>query len=241
MLNLKNNFQQQLLTADWDNSYQLSSLVCSLNSVKMEPTKLSEEKLLELANNRLQASKTLRHKSQASEQSIEKWLLTSYKFSQKDFLEFHDLLLINQSLGGTGELRENDIKAEARYVTHSKINEYIDVLSETIEKLNFQISQDTPQMTHHFLYTLAFFARTFSSVHPFSDANGRTLRIILDFYLDKAWLPPLTYNSPGEFYLSAFEGTNYFPSILEVADIIYRGINNSFKTLLTTEIKSEIT
>ncbi len=79
--------------------------------------------------------------------------------------------------------------------------------------------------------TLAAWAyQTLVSIHPYSDANGRTCRMVADYILQRFGLPPMALEDNVEVAAFALQ-ESMSASLTKATEIVFEGVKNSYQIL----------
>ena len=121
---------------------------------------------------------------QQAAQRIYQWAQSYDSLSTRNLLELHNLLVTGEAKG-MGKFRGNDISSISE--GHEPIEAVL--VPDVVENAFEWFGAESFQQMHEVEKTALILAKLVE-IHPFEEANGRTIRLISNFYLLKARYPP---------------------------------------------------
>lgn len=146
--------------------------------------------------------------------------------------EFNGLLAMNlkNNDGKPGELRTNEIRTEdGLYVPLSCLGDAM----ESFEKwLNKEIDECIAGNRNPIIIAAQAYQKLVS-IHPYSDANGRTTRMVMDYILMRFDLPPASLGK--DVRVAIFSDNLYEnPTPSDAVDLVAEGVVNTYSLLGVT-------
>lgn len=158
-------------------------------------------------DNKVLANRTLIEQAEArNHQAAFYWLLDKVALEGKDFvlteqliLELH-IRLMNGILGNAGQYRNHSVRLAGMHVPLANWRR----IPELIQQLLADSQQEKPATD--IVTSMAYFHARFEQIHPFSDGNGRTGRLLLLAQaLASGYVPPLVLRERKQAYYKYLE------------------------------------
>lgn len=153
------------------------------NSIMIEGFFISEKELKEVLSKNQPITRTEEEAFNYFRTATFIYELAYENYKQKEFLFGASLIRqINKSLGKSGEFRKGKIKiAGAKFnPPESYIEEWVKIFVDFAIFVEKNFNLEYLSLLHGF----------FEEIHPFSDGNGRTGRILLNYFLISKGYPP---------------------------------------------------
>jgi len=111
-----------------------------------------------------------------------------------------------------------------------RVGTYIAPAPEHLERMIDQILSEYKKNKDHIVHKVAKFHLNFETIHPFIDGNGRIGRVLINFQLMKAGLPPVIIRDKekSEYYQTFKTYIAKKNNIDQMVDIIYLALTESF-------------
>jgi Fic family protein len=154
------------------------------NSIMIEGFFISEKELKEVLSKNQPITRTEEEAFNYFRTATFIYELAYENYKQKEFLFGASLIRqINKSLGKSGEFRKGKIKiAGAKFnPPESYIEEWVKIFVDFAIFVEKNFNLEYLSLLHGF----------FEEIHPFSDGNGRTGRILLNYFLISKGYPPV--------------------------------------------------
>lgn len=202
-LNIRRLFVRELVTRPITEHASKSIELDPLKPLVYSPSKHSPEKYEQLCEARLALSETATRTNRFLNEitkSRENWKdtdkLVAQWAKQKTPLTLDRILEINQKLcnglenngGEAGVLREHEIRAgmDRKYLSKRHVEIEMKIFMDWLEK--GLEGCENGKINPILLAAQAY--QRLVSIHPFSDGNGRTTRMVMDYILQRYGLPP---------------------------------------------------
>ncbi len=192
---------------------------------------------------RIKGSGTLYSQSQAMEERVARdralasWVACDVDIRKKALanepLTLEDIHLINARLNTqehAGTIRQSPIfgggAAVLRYAPESMLN---DLCERFYEELNEGI-QACANGKENPIALASWAYQALLSIHPYTDANGRTCRMVADYILQRFGLPPMALEDNVELAVfSLLQTKSVSPE--DALKIVFEGVKNSYRIL----------
>lgn len=142
---------------------------------------------------------------QLAARRIYHWVQTCDFLSAMNLLELHHLLVTGEAVGAS-RFREHEIESICE--GHEPMEAVL--VPEVVENALEWFKAESFQQMHEIERTALVLAKLVD-IHPFEKANGRTIRLISNFYLLKAGYPPAVISAAkASEYAGAIQGAIHF-------------------------------
>ena len=192
------------------------------NTIEGSTMTLSDVKEVLEDDNKVLANKTAKEQTEARNHRAALYYLIdelnaqgrNFRWTKDIILQTH-LRLMNTLISSVGAYRDHDVRIQgspAALVSHVKIPEFMDELITDLNKPTNDVIMDIAK-THS----------QFESIHPFSDGNGRTGRLIMFIQaLQNGLVPPLVIKERKRAYYRYLEvaqmDSNYSLLVMFIAE-----------------------
>ncbi len=183
-------------------------------------------------------SGTLTSKNNVAKRAADNWshcdAMIREKALRNEPLRSEDICLINTLLNKSddgGKLRTDcEITAGGAltlsYLPPSQVeqsfNQFCEILDDGIQAC--AAGKENP------ITVAAWAYQALVSIHPFSDANGRTSRLVADYILQRSGLPPMALEDNVDVAVFALDA-NKTISPAQAFEIVFEGVKNSYRIL----------
>ncbi len=158
---------------------------------------------------------------QLAARRIYQWVQTCDFLSALNLLELHHLLVTGETVGAS-RFREYEIESICE--GHEPMEAVL--VPEVVENALEWFKAESFHQMHEVERTALMLAKLVD-IHPFEEANGRTIRLISNFYLLKAGYPPAVISaSRASEYATAIQGAIHFHT-QPIIDLLTEAVTRS--------------
>jgi Fic family protein len=195
------------------------------NTLSRAETALVVEKGLTVAGKSIQEHLEASNHAQAWEWIKSRAAKNGYKFSEQDLLELHQMILQKIDESSAGRYRNVPVRIAGSRVILPNPLKVPDLMKKYFEWLK-EKPEDSILQACEAHYRLV-------SIHPFTDGNGRTARLVMNLLLLTAGYPPIIVRKEDrQEYLSSLESAQLGGTMDKYYELMLSGLSRSLDIYL---------